>query len=101
MMMYPSGPEAATSFLKFVNASPTPFHAVHNAALRLKKAGFQKVGFRTDNFIPFLINCSADSRERRLGEGSSTWGEILFHEVRFGLFCYARSLDGSAETRQR
>jgi aspartyl aminopeptidase len=36
-------PEAATRLLQFVNASPTPFHAVHNAALRLEKAGFTKV----------------------------------------------------------
>lgn len=43
MMLYPASPEAATRFLKFVNASPTPFHAVHNAAVRLEKAGFQKV----------------------------------------------------------
>lgn len=43
MMLFPTSPEAATRFLKFVNASPTPFHAVHNAALRLEKAGFQKV----------------------------------------------------------
>ncbi|KAF9568966.1 aspartyl aminopeptidase [Agrocybe pediades] len=43
MMLYPASPEAATRFLKFVNASPTPFHAVHNAALRLEKAGFQKI----------------------------------------------------------
>jgi aspartyl aminopeptidase len=43
MMLYPSSPEAAVRFLKFVNASPTPFHAVHNATLRLEKAGFQKV----------------------------------------------------------
>ncbi|KAJ7937154.1 aspartyl aminopeptidase [Mycena leptocephala] len=37
------GPEAALRFLSFVNASPTPFHAVHNAIVRLEKAGFQKV----------------------------------------------------------
>jgi aspartyl aminopeptidase len=43
MMLYPASPEAATRFLKFVNASPTPFHAVHNAAVRLENAGFQKV----------------------------------------------------------
>jgi hypothetical protein len=40
----PVAPQAATRFLQFVNASPTPFHAVHNAALRLEKAGFRKVG---------------------------------------------------------
>jgi len=37
------GPEAAIRFIKFVNASPTPFHAVQNAAQRLEKAGFLKV----------------------------------------------------------
>ena len=43
MMLNQAGPEAALKFLTFVNASPTPFHAVHNAALRLEKAGFKKV----------------------------------------------------------
>ncbi|KXN83720.1 Aspartyl aminopeptidase [Leucoagaricus sp. SymC.cos] len=43
MMLYPAAPEAVTRLLKFVNASPTPFHAVHNAALRLETAGFQKL----------------------------------------------------------
>ncbi|EAU84696.1 aspartyl aminopeptidase [Coprinopsis cinerea okayama7 len=43
MMLYPTAPEAATRFLKFVNASPTPFHAVQTAALRLERAGFQKI----------------------------------------------------------
>lgn len=38
-------PEAASRFVQFVNASPTPFHAVQNAILRLEKAGFRKVGF--------------------------------------------------------
>jgi len=63
-MLCPVAPEAATRFLKFVNASPTPFHAVHNAALRLEKAGFQKVG--SDRMISshLLILCSADSGER-------------------------------------
>lgn len=51
MMLYPAAPEAATRLLKFVNASPTPFHAVHNAILRLETAGFQKVSF----VIIFLV----------------------------------------------
>ncbi|KAH9940573.1 aspartyl aminopeptidase [Amylocystis lapponica] len=42
-MMLPSGPEAATRLLNFINASPTPLHAVHNAALRLERAGFLKI----------------------------------------------------------
>ncbi|KAH9482938.1 Aspartyl aminopeptidase [Psilocybe cubensis] len=43
MMLYPAGPKAATRFLDFVNASPTPFHAVYNASIRLENAGFQKI----------------------------------------------------------
>ena len=42
-MMLPTNSEAATRFLNFVNASPTPFHAVQNASVRLEKAGFLKV----------------------------------------------------------
>ena len=38
-----AGPEAAHKLLDFVNASPTPFHAVRAASARLEKAGFQKV----------------------------------------------------------
>lgn len=34
---------AAQKFLKFVNASPTPYHAVKNAARRLEEAGFRKL----------------------------------------------------------
>ncbi|KAK4983373.1 hypothetical protein LTR50_007273 [Elasticomyces elasticus] len=33
----------AEQFLDFVNASPTPFHAVHEAKQRLEKAGFKKI----------------------------------------------------------
>ncbi|KAG6378832.1 peptidase M18 [Boletus reticuloceps] len=43
MMLYPSAPEAAKRFLTFINASPTPFHAIQNAAVRLEAAGFKKV----------------------------------------------------------
>ena len=42
-MMLPASPEAATRFLKFINTSPTPFHAVQNASVHLEKAGFHKV----------------------------------------------------------
>ncbi|PFH51426.1 hypothetical protein AMATHDRAFT_191481 [Amanita thiersii Skay4041] len=42
-MMLSATSEAASRLLKFVNASPTPFHAVHNAAARLEQAGFQKI----------------------------------------------------------
>lgn len=52
MMLYPASPEAATRFLKFVNASPTPFHAVYNASVRLEKAGFLKV----KNLVLFSLN---------------------------------------------
>lgn len=33
----------AEDFLQFVNASPTPFHAVHSAKQRLEKAGFKQI----------------------------------------------------------
>ncbi|KAG8893839.1 hypothetical protein FRB99_001674, partial [Tulasnella sp. 403] len=36
-------PPAAKAFLNFVNASPTPFHAVQSASQLLEKAGFRKV----------------------------------------------------------
>ncbi|KAF2430277.1 peptidase M18, aminopeptidase I [Tothia fuscella] len=35
--------KAAEDFLTFVNASPTPFHAVHQAKQRLEKAGFKQI----------------------------------------------------------
>ncbi|KZT71588.1 aspartyl aminopeptidase [Daedalea quercina L-15889] len=41
-------PEAATRLLQFVNASPTPLHAVAAAALRLEKAGFRKLREKDD-----------------------------------------------------
>ncbi|KAG1770024.1 peptidase M18 [Suillus occidentalis] len=38
-----SSSEAARRFIAFVNASPTPFHAVHNASVRLESSGFTKI----------------------------------------------------------
>ncbi|KAL1901277.1 hypothetical protein Cpir12675_000510 [Ceratocystis pirilliformis] len=34
---------SAQDFIDFVNASPTPYHAVQSASVRLEKAGFQKL----------------------------------------------------------
>ncbi|KAJ7781348.1 aspartyl aminopeptidase [Mycena metata] len=43
LMSSSQGPEAAQRLLRFLNQSPTPFHAVHNAIVQLEKAGFQKI----------------------------------------------------------
>ncbi|KAG9317570.1 peptidase M18 [Chiua virens] len=43
MMLYPTAPEVAKRFLTFINASPTPFHAIQNASVRLEQAGFRKI----------------------------------------------------------
>ncbi|KAG8218753.1 peptidase M18 [Butyriboletus roseoflavus] len=42
MTLYPTVPEAAKRFLAFINASPTPFHAIQNAVARLEEAGIPK-----------------------------------------------------------
>lgn len=42
-IMQQPGPEAAHKLVDFLNASPTPFHAVQAATARLEKAGFVKV----------------------------------------------------------
>ncbi|OJT10211.1 Aspartyl aminopeptidase [Trametes pubescens] len=47
-IMQQSGPEAAHKLVDFLNASPTPFHAVQAATARLEKAGFQKVKEQDD-----------------------------------------------------
>ncbi|KAI0772705.1 peptidase M18 [Irpex lacteus] len=49
MMLPQAGPEAATNLINFLNASPTPFHAVKSAAARLESAGFRKIK-ETDNW---------------------------------------------------
>lgn len=56
MMISSAAPEAATRLLQFVNASPTPLHAVATAALRLEKAGFRKVSmFRAPGLILLIV----------------------------------------------
>ena len=65
----PATPEAAARFLQYVNASPTPFHAVHNAALRLESAGFKKVAiaYCTRDTCSAVLTNLIDQREGRLG----------------------------------
>ncbi|CAK7203555.1 hypothetical protein SEUCBS139899_006289 [Sporothrix eucalyptigena] len=41
-------PKSAYEFIDFVNASPTPYHAVASAVSRLEKAGFKAVKERDD-----------------------------------------------------
>lgn len=38
---------AGNDFLAFVNASPTPFHAVKSVKERLTKAGFKEIKVKT------------------------------------------------------
>ncbi|KZM19867.1 aminopeptidase [Ascochyta rabiei] len=45
--------QAAEDFLSFVNASPTPFHAVRSAKERLEKAGFKQIKER-DSWAPTI-----------------------------------------------
>ena len=56
---------AANDFLSFVNASPTPFHAVRSVKEKLTKAGFTeiKVSSRGTIDVPALI------RRRRRNHG--------------------------------
>ncbi|CAO3588100.1 unnamed protein product [Absidia cylindrospora] len=43
-----SPPKEAGSFVEFINASPSPFHAVHEATRQLERAGFQKLSERSE-----------------------------------------------------
>ncbi|CDH60153.1 aspartyl aminopeptidase [Lichtheimia corymbifera JMRC:FSU:9682] len=48
-MCDPKVPQQALDFIDFVNKSPSPFHATHEAAELLKKAGFEEIKER-DNW---------------------------------------------------
>lgn len=51
----PEAPPAALRLIDFINASPTPFHAVHEAVVRLEKSGFSRLSERdswTNKLIP-------------------------------------------------
>ncbi|KAK5111551.1 hypothetical protein LTR62_004847 [Meristemomyces frigidus] len=48
-----SSVKRAEDFVSFLNASPTPFHAVHSAKQRLETAGFKQIKER-DNWTPSL-----------------------------------------------
>jgi len=48
-------PKEATDFVKFVNNSPSPFHAVEEARLRLIEAGYEEIKER-DSWIGKLKN---------------------------------------------
>lgn len=56
---------AARDFLSFVNASPTPYHAVKSAKARLTEAGFKEIKVRTaGRFVD-----SSDLERRRKSHG--------------------------------
>ena len=46
--------QAAINLLSFINASPTPFHAVRTAADKLEAAGFKKVS-EQDNWEDAIV----------------------------------------------
>jgi hypothetical protein len=83
-------PEAAARFVQFVNASPTPFHAVHNAAVRLERSGFKKVNILHDgSHDQFYAHMSVQIREKddwNLKGG----GKYFFIRSAYIVFCESR-----------
>lgn len=54
MTQIPSPPAAALRLIDFINASPTPFHCVHESVVRLEKADFTRLSER-DNWAKALV----------------------------------------------
>lgn len=52
----------AQAFVEFVNASPTPFHAVHESVVRLERAGFTRSVLSAG--FPFRSACSHSPLEQ-------------------------------------
>lgn len=83
MMIRNTGPKAAYRLLEFVNASPTPFHAVDAASKRLDSAGFKKAcPTKLEDWNSDLLNILADQGSRLLGEHTGSRREILHYSVR-------------------
>jgi aspartyl aminopeptidase len=59
---------AANDFLDFVNASPTPFHAVKSVKERLSKVGFTEIKV-SSNLLSRKLLAEADSSDRRKNPG--------------------------------
>ncbi|ORX52733.1 peptidase M18, aminopeptidase I [Hesseltinella vesiculosa] len=53
MAFNPTVPQEVQDLLEFINKSPSPFHATHEAVLLLKKAGYQEIKER-DNWNSVL-----------------------------------------------
>lgn len=109
MIRTPASPEAATRFLTFVNASPTPYHAVHNASLRLEKAGFRKVCTIQSAILLYLHleDCTPQIREKDdwetdLKEGGKYYFTRSVELLVFGVTTYpAKILNMLIEIRAR
>ena len=54
---------AAKDFLSFVNASPTPFHAVKGVKARLAEAGFQEL--KVSKLMKWLLLYNANTLSER------------------------------------